>query len=133
MPKIQFRRDSSANWSTHNPILSDGEIGIDSTTHRFKLGDGVTSWNSLVYSSNRLQDDYFSYLDKEEISAITYNGLGQVATTTYTNGCVITYSYVNNLLQTMVGTSTDGVTPLVQKTFNYDGSNRLISIVKTTL
>jgi hypothetical protein len=45
--KLQFRRDTAANWESENPILSEGELGLDLTNERFKIGDGVTAWNSL--------------------------------------------------------------------------------------
>ena len=45
--KLQFRRDTAANWESTNPILSQGELGLDLTNERFKIGDGVTAWNSL--------------------------------------------------------------------------------------
>jgi len=49
--KIQLRRDIAANWVNVNPILSSGEIGIDLTTDNIKIGDGITTWNSLGYFS----------------------------------------------------------------------------------
>jgi hypothetical protein len=47
--KIQLRRDTSANWSASNPVLAEGEIGIDTTLREAKIGDGSTAWNSLAY------------------------------------------------------------------------------------
>lgn len=47
--KLQLRRDTTANWSASNPILAEGEIGIDTTLRQAKIGDGVTAWNSLVF------------------------------------------------------------------------------------
>lgn len=47
--KIQLRRDTGANWNTFNPVLVEGEIGIETDTRRFKIGDGVTPWTGLVY------------------------------------------------------------------------------------
>jgi hypothetical protein len=47
---IQTRRDTAANWTTNNPILLDGEFGYEKDTGKIKIGDGVTSWNSLIYS-----------------------------------------------------------------------------------
>jgi len=41
--------DTTANWSTNNPILENAEIGWDETVLDFKIGDGVTAWNSLPY------------------------------------------------------------------------------------
>lgn len=47
--KIQLRRDTPEAWAAANPILSDGEPGIERGTHRVKNGDGVTHWNDLPY------------------------------------------------------------------------------------
>ena len=46
--KIQLRRDTAANWTTNNPILSEGEIGYDSTNKSIKVGDGITAWDTLI-------------------------------------------------------------------------------------
>ena len=53
--KIQHRRDTSARWSTANPVLQAGEIGIDTTVNRIKIGDGVTTWNNLNYIDTQVQ------------------------------------------------------------------------------
>jgi len=47
--RIQFRNDSSVNWQTTNPVLAQGEIGLDTTINQFKIGDGISAWNSLAY------------------------------------------------------------------------------------
>ena len=47
--RIQIRRDTSADWSSTNPTLSEGELGYETNTDKFKIGDGVTAWNSLDY------------------------------------------------------------------------------------
>lgn len=51
MPNIQlqFRRGTAARWASSNPTLAAGEMGIESDTNLFKIGDGVTSWTSLPY------------------------------------------------------------------------------------
>jgi hypothetical protein len=56
MERIQLRRDSALGWSTNNPILASGEIGIElSPTPAqivlFKVGDGITAWNNLPYQN----------------------------------------------------------------------------------
>ena len=50
--KIQVRRDTAANWTNSNPTLSDGEIGFETDTGKFKIGNNSTAWVSLSYSSN---------------------------------------------------------------------------------
>jgi hypothetical protein len=47
--QIQIRRDTSSNWSSVNPVLASGEIGIETNTNKFKIGNGSSVWNSLVY------------------------------------------------------------------------------------
>jgi hypothetical protein len=44
---FKIRRDTSANWSSNNPTLADGELGLDKTNTYLKVGDGSTAWNSL--------------------------------------------------------------------------------------
>ena len=49
--QIQFRRDTAANWTSANPVLAQGELGLETDTARYKIGDGSTAWASLSYSS----------------------------------------------------------------------------------
>ncbi len=47
--QFQFRRDVASAWTSANPILLAGEMGIETDTNKFKIGDGTTPWNSLPY------------------------------------------------------------------------------------
>ena len=63
--KIQLRRDTTANWERVNPILDDGEPGLDITLNQIKYGDGSTAWNDLAYaggSPDRLTKDSYSVI-----------------------------------------------------------------------
>jgi hypothetical protein len=42
--RIQLKRDLAQNWTLHNPILLNGEIGIETDTLKFKIGNGGR-WN----------------------------------------------------------------------------------------
>ncbi len=51
---IQIRRDTSANWTSTNPTLAQGEIGLELTaglipTGRCKIGDGSSTWSALTW------------------------------------------------------------------------------------
>lgn len=46
--KIQLRRDTAANWTANNPLLLNGEIGIETDTLKFKIGNGTQRWNLLT-------------------------------------------------------------------------------------
>lgn len=47
--RIQFRRDTSVRWTSINPILQEGELGIETDTGKIKIGDGKKKWNDLSY------------------------------------------------------------------------------------
>jgi len=47
--RIQIRRDTAANWTSVNPTLAQGELGVETDTNKFKVGDGSTAWTSLDY------------------------------------------------------------------------------------
>ena len=49
--QIQFRRGTSAEWAAVDPILAQGEIGVNLDGNRFKVGTGLTSWNYLDYTA----------------------------------------------------------------------------------
>ena len=49
--RIQLRRDTQANWERVNPILEDGEPGLDITQNKIKYGDGSSTWTELAYAS----------------------------------------------------------------------------------
>lgn len=49
--QIQFRRGTAAEWASANPILAQGEIGINLDGNRLKIGTGLTSWNYLDYTA----------------------------------------------------------------------------------
>ena len=54
--RVQWKRDTSANWTTNNPVLLDGEIIIVDTNAgetRFKVGNGTSTYTQLPF-----QDEY---------------------------------------------------------------------------
>ena len=48
--RLQNRRDTAANWTANNPTLAAGELGLETDTTKYKIGDGTTAWNSLAYA-----------------------------------------------------------------------------------
>jgi hypothetical protein len=63
--RIQLRRGTDTEWSTANPVLLEGEIGIelDSERNRIKIGDGTTAWNSLPYFLDAREAEVGDYDD----------------------------------------------------------------------
>ena len=47
--KFILRNDTAANWTSANPVLLKGEVGLETDTLKLKFGDGVSQWNSLKY------------------------------------------------------------------------------------
>jgi len=48
---IRFRRGTAAQWASANPVLSAGEMGLETDTRKFKFGNGSLQWNSISYAS----------------------------------------------------------------------------------
>jgi len=46
---IKLRRDDTADWTSNNPTLALGEMGIETDTNRAKVGNGADQWNDLPY------------------------------------------------------------------------------------
>ena len=44
---IKLHRGSTAHWAEANPVLAEGEIGVDTDLHQVKVGPGA--WNSLDF------------------------------------------------------------------------------------
>ena len=49
---MQQRRGTQAQWTAANPILAAGEIGFETDTSRFKMGNGSSTWSALQYFAN---------------------------------------------------------------------------------
>lgn len=47
--QIQFRRGTASQWTAADTVLASGEMGIETDTKKFKIGDGTTAWTSLAY------------------------------------------------------------------------------------
>ena len=54
--RIRPRRSTAEEWEYYNPILAEGEMGVEvpptgvgTGTVQIKFGDGVTPWKDLPY------------------------------------------------------------------------------------
>lgn len=57
---LQIRHDTASNWTTRNPVLAQGEYGLETDTFLIKVGDGVSNWEHLPYL-NKLDASYFKW------------------------------------------------------------------------
>lgn len=51
---IQLRRGTAAQWAAANPVLANGEMGLETDTSKYKVGDGTSAWNALGYGATNL-------------------------------------------------------------------------------
>lgn len=49
---IQIRKGSAALWASVNPILAEGELGLETDTGKIKGGNGTDTWSALPYSGS---------------------------------------------------------------------------------
>lgn len=68
--RIQLRRDTAANWVANNPILLSGELGIETDTLKFKIGNG-SRWNATTS---------YAFKAGEANGLATLNALGKIPT-----------------------------------------------------
>jgi hypothetical protein len=47
--RIQFRNDIATAWTSANPTLAEGELGLETDTGQFKIGTGLATWTALPY------------------------------------------------------------------------------------
>ena len=59
---LLVRQGTAANWVTRNPVLSQGEYGLETDTFLLKIGDGVRTWINLPYL-NKFDASYFGFED----------------------------------------------------------------------
>lgn len=76
--KIQLRRGTAAQWTVANTVLSQGEVGVEVDTGKFKIGNGTSTWTTLSYPSGingleSLSDVAFS--NPDDGSVLVYNSL----------------------------------------------------------
>ena len=88
--KIQVRRDTSSNWTSTNPILAAGEIGFETNTGKFKIGNGSSVWSALDYFLD--SSDLLAYLTTS-VASTTYltqaSASTNYATKTYADNSIL--------------------------------------------
>ena len=130
--RIQVRRGTAAQWTSVNPILAAGELGVESDTNLFKFGNGSSTWTALSYANN--SDVAIGEISQDAInSALT---MGSGLTKTYNDGSntitiAVDASYFNELAQDAVNTALTAGTGIT-KTYD-DAANTLTVAVDTTV
>ena len=76
--RMQQRRGTASQWVSSNdgdgPILNAGEIGWESDTNKFKIGDGVSYWADLTYfvdATDVIASSLGAYLQDSDVGAVS--------------------------------------------------------------
>jgi len=105
--RLQQRRDTAANWTSNNPTLAAGEIGYETDTKKFKIGDGSTAWTSLAYAFgaapaltfNAQTGTSYTLATTDVGALVTLSNTGGITLTvppsTFTTGQVIDVQQIN--------------------------------------
>lgn len=94
--QIQLRSDTTTNWETINPVLADGEIALDKTIDKIKVGDGVTQWSNLPYkgldgsAGPAGADGTLDYVETTMVDTLTVDPNKSYAITSSDNAVTIT-------------------------------------------
>lgn len=74
--RIQLRRGTSEQWALGNPILAEGEVGVETDTHRIKFGDGINAWTGLPYSTMTPTDVAAAIAAEPTVVTFVFDGQG---------------------------------------------------------
>ena len=114
--RIQVRRGTAAQWTSTNPILAAGEMGVETDSNLFKFGNGTSTWTALSYANN-------SDVSIGEISQDAINNalsLGAGLTKTYNDGSnTIEITVDSNViaLKSYVDTAVSGLANTADSTY----------------
>ena len=130
--RMQQRRGTAAQWAAADPILGAGEIGWETDTNKFKIGDGVNNWDDLNYFLDAVAlggsiDDYVPLTQKGVANGVaTLNASAKIpaeqldidelsqdaVNTALTAGTGITKTYNDNANTITVAVDTATIAPL---------------------
>lgn len=82
LTQIEIRRDTAANWATANPVLLNGEFGLETDTGNLRIGDGSSNWAALTSVFKRINVRTLSQLGGTPTSTDIAMGAGALFTST---------------------------------------------------
>jgi len=101
--RIQVRRGLASEWTSANPVLAAGEMGVETDTNKFKFGNGTGTWSTLSYAASDSaaigeisQDAINTALTMGAGLTKTYNDGANTITIAVDSGVVATVAYVDS-------------------------------------
>jgi hypothetical protein len=139
--RMQQRKGTASQWTSANPILNAAEMGWESDTNKFKIGDGTNHWADLDYfidANSTVNPSFGSSIvfegatanDFETTLAITDPTADRTITFPDATGTVALTSDIAELSQDAIDTALTAGTGIT-KTYN-DAANTLTLAVDTT-
>lgn len=134
--RMQQRRGTAAQWTSGNPTLASGEIGFETDTGKFKLGNGTSTWTQLNYfvDANSILDGAPGALDTLNELAAALNDDPTFFTTVATNlsNHEADTSNVHGIADTTVLVTLTGTQTLTGKTISAADNNVTINAADIT-
>jgi hypothetical protein len=138
--RMQQRRGTASQWTSANPVLNAGEMGWESDSNKFKIGDGTNHWADLDYfidANSTVNPSFGTSIIFEGATADSYETTLQVTdptadrTITFPDatGTVALTSDISELSQDAIDSALTAGTGIT-KTYN-DGANTLTLAVDT--
>jgi hypothetical protein len=85
--RIRIRRGTNIQWSTSTKILESGELGLDTTLNKLKVGNGINLWSALPYIN--ILPSELAELTQDAVSESLSFGTGLVKTYDDQNNTII--------------------------------------------
>jgi hypothetical protein len=117
--RIQVRRGTASQWSTTNPVLAAGEMGVETDTNKFKFGNGTATWSALSYANADTagiteisQDAINAALDMGTGLTKTYNDGANTITIAINDAVWANRAYVDSAVSALGNTADSTYIPL---------------------
>ncbi len=73
---LRLRRDTTIQWALKNPILLLDEVGLETDTRKFKIGNGITPWQLLPYGVISGPSGLLVFISKDVENRLVYGSDG---------------------------------------------------------
>ena len=120
--QIQLRRGDAADWTSTNPTLAEGEVGVEIDTLKLKVGNGTDNWNTLPY--------FGSAGTVTSVGALTLGTSGTDLSSTVANGTTTPVITLN--VPTASATNRGVLSSADWTTFNNKGNGTVTSVTGTS-
>ena len=91
--RIRIRRGTTTQWNSSTKILETGELGLDITLNKIKVGNGSSLWTALPYLTPTVAD----------VQEMAQDGVATALSAGTHSNIVVSYSDTNNSISLSTG------------------------------